>query len=261
MTTAQEFIRIKPEENPMYFHLFEDFPYFENYIQFAFKYMTPEIWVKNPPDPSAAYFYTAPAYFLTGNPDSLAVHQLLSVISKNSWILSSDERWKSYLSMYFGKKLEVHKRTLFDASSLQLEHVRLFKKELPSGLDLVQIGEQQINLPNSLLTRDILQRYFVKTDFSADGFGFCVMDGEDLVGFACSNFPIRGNILEVYVRVLDDPLYRQKGLGMALSATLIEACLLQGIEPVWDAANPISAHMAEKLGYSVLRDWEMYHIL
>lgn len=244
-----------------YRDLFLTFPYFENYIHYAFDYLTPEIWANSPKQPTVAYFCTSPAYFLTGDPNLADVSQIFATMPDDSWILVSNEAWKPHLQAYFGEKLETHPRTLFSANSLRLDHVRSLKTELPAGLQLVRIGAEQVQQNEGLFSHDVLQRFFTKADFLQDGLGFCVMDGDTLVGFALSNYPIRDDILEVYVRVPDKPQYRQKGLGMTLCATLIEYCLEHDIEPVWDAANAVSAHMAQKLGYRIAQEWEMYHIL
>lgn len=45
------------------------------------------------------------------------------------------------------------------------------------------------------------------------------------------------------------PEHRQRGLATACAARLILTCLDRGLYPSWDAANPTSAALAEKLGY------------
>lgn len=41
----------------------------------------------------------------------------------------------------------------------------------------------------------------------------------------------------------------RRGLATACAARLLLACLERGLYPSWDAANPASAALAEKLGY------------
>lgn len=260
MDHSTRFSKIALQDTQHCRKLFQNFPVFENYIHFAFDYLEPEIWVNSPENPTVSYFYTPPAYLLNGVPEPDDADPIFASMPENSWILVSDEAWKPHLERFFGEKLETHPRTLFNASSLQLDHVRSLKAALPADLKLVRIGADQVRQTESLFHRDVLRRFFGKADFLQDGFGFCVMDGEALAGFAASNYPIRENVLEVYVRVMDEPRYRQKGLGMTLCATLIEYCLEHKIEPVWDAANDVSAHMAKKLGYTVEKEWEMYHL-
>jgi GNAT superfamily N-acetyltransferase len=105
----------------------------------------------------------------------------------------------------------------------------------------------------------VIDEFFLKDDFALRGLAFCVMDGERMVAFAASNYPLRGNDLEVFVRVADDPAYRRKGLGTAVSAALLSCCLERGITPHWDAANDASTALALKLGYIKTETWAMYH--
>jgi predicted GNAT family acetyltransferase len=45
------------------------------------------------------------------------------------------------------------------------------------------------------------------------------------------------------------PDHRRRGIATACSAKLILECMERGLYPSWDAANRISVHLAEKLGY------------
>ena len=51
---------------------------------------------------------------------------------------------------------------------------------------------------------------------------------------------------------------RRKGLGAAVAAKLILACLDEGLYPAWDAANMLSVRLAEKLGYEFSREYVCY---
>ena len=53
----------------------------------------------------------------------------------------------------------------------------------------------------------------------------------------------------ISIQVNTHPDYLRRGYATAVGATLILECLERGIEPSWNAANQISAHLAEKLGY------------
>ena len=255
------FVKIKPEENIKYQYLFTHFDYFANYINFAFDHLTPEIWVNSEAKPTHAFFYTRPAYILLGDPDVLDITSIFGMMLEDSWIVPSSEKWDRHLTSYFGEKLDTHVRTSFDARSLRLEHLRSLKTGLPAGLRLVPISEAQIKDREGMLYRE-LQPYFASTDFSQHGAGFCILEGEKVIGFAAANYPIRDNILEVSVRVdyNDDPRHRQKGLGTLLSVALLEYCLEKNLEPQWDAANEISVRLALKLGYTLHEKWKMYHL-
>ncbi len=113
-----------------------------------------------------------------------------------------------------------------------------------------------------MLSQDLLCKFFTAADFIQQGAGFCLLDNGKIIGFAAANYPIRNQVLEVYIRVdyNDDPRHRQKGLGTQLAVALLEDCLEHGLEPHWDAANDISVRMALKLGYTLHHNWKMYHL-
>ena len=251
---------VKTQEVQKYRHLFSDYPYFETFINFIFEHTQPEIHVNSLDNPEAAFFYWRPIYLFTGDPQKVDYQALYTEMPYYSWIVAENEDWSQTLNEFFGDKIITHKRTLFDSKYLTLEHVQNQMRPVPAGLRITEIGPEQTQQDFDLFYKDIIKRFFTDTDFLETGFGFCVMDGETLVGFAASNFPIHDNMLEIYVRILDEPQYRQKGLAITLSAKLIEHCLNLGITPVWDSANEISAHMATKLGFRPLREWEMHQV-
>jgi GNAT superfamily N-acetyltransferase len=260
--TAPRPVKVSPADAPKYYAIFQQFEHFTNYINFAIEFFTPEIWVDDEVQPTLACFYTAPAYFLWGDPDAKNVAPLLEIIPQDSWLVPSSEKWDRHLVAYFGERLITHPRTSFDASSLNLEHLRSLKIELPAGLRLVPIDETLINDQEGMLYQDLLCKFFAAADFLQQGAGFCLLEGEEIIGFAAANYPIRNQVLEVYIRVdyNDDPRHRHQGLGTQLSAALLEYCLKNGLDPQWDAANDISIHLALKLGYTLRLAWKMYHL-
>ncbi len=54
--------------------------------------------------------------------------------------------------------------------------------------------------------------------------------------------------------------YRRQGLATACGAKLILECLNRGWYPSWDAANPASLALAEKLGYRLEHEYVAYQI-
>ena len=64
----------------------------------------------------------------------------------------------------------------------------------------------------------------------------------------------------IEVEIDTDPAERRKGLATAVGAKLILSCLDDGLEPRWDAANLISVHLAEKLGYRFDREYAYYWV-
>ena len=51
---------------------------------------------------------------------------------------------------------------------------------------------------------------------------------------------------------------RRQGLARACGARLMLECLERGLYPSWDAANKISVHLAETLGYRFREEYIVY---
>ena len=89
------------------------------------------------------------------------------------------------------------------------------------------------------------------------GIGVVAMDGNEIVAGASSYTRYKGGIeIEIDTRTE----YRRQGLAVSCASRLILACLERGLYPSWDAHTPISAALAEKLGYHIDRPYVTYAI-
>lgn len=91
-------------------------------------------------------------------------------------------------------------------------------------------------------------------DFIARGFGYCALDGSKL---ACigSSFVVCQRGVEIQIDTQEN--YRGRGLATAVAAAMIIHCLENNLIPGWDAATPISAGLAGKLGYTPQGEYSM----
>ena len=92
-------------------------------------------------------------------------------------------------------------------------------------------------------------------DFAERGIGYCLRDSDTMVGVAYSSLVCSKGI-EISIFVL--PQHRRKGLATALAGNLLRWCLKHDMDPHWDAANPESCRLAEKLGYVQTGEYEAY---
>lgn len=78
-----------------------------------------------------------------------------------------------------------------------------------------------------------------------------------MVSGASSYTVYRGGIeIEIDTRID----YRRQGLALACGAKLIMECLKRGLYPSWDAQNPGSVALSQKLGYHFDREYPVYEI-
>ena len=77
----------------------------------------------------------------------------------------------------------------------------------------------------------------------------------ELVAGASSYALFPGGI-EIEIATRED--FRKRGLATSCAARLILRCLERGLYPGWDAANRISLHLAERLGYRFAGSYPVY---
>ncbi len=82
--------------------------------------------------------------------------------------------------------------------------------------------------------------------FARDGFGVCAMAG-DTVAAAATTYSLSSDKAEVAIST--HAAHRGKGLATAVSAAMLAVCLLRGVEPHWNASNPVSQRLALRLGF------------
>jgi hypothetical protein len=136
------------------------------------------------------------------------------------------------------------------------------KKELPSNLSIVKINES--HLKEGIIYDDVISRFFRKRTFLKNGFGYALVDELNIPrGFCLTNFPKNDCDVELYFRVGydNDERYRHYGYGIQLCIYFIIYCINNGYHPIWDSANQISQHIANKLGFIEQDKWYMYKLI
>lgn len=101
----------------------------------------------------------------------------------------------------------------------------------------------------------IVPRVDMSIDCVIEGqMGQALVDGKT-VGVAYSSLVCsRGIEVSIFV----DAAHRRQGMATTLGSKLLLACLQRGLHPNWDAANPESVTVAEKLGYQRTSSYEAY---
>lgn len=133
------------------------------------------------------------------------------------------------------------KRDTFDRDKLRR------MTALPQGFALCPVDEKLYHAARAeQWSFDLVSQYPTYADYAAHGRGFAATEGEALVCGASSYTDWSGGIeIEVDCR----PDRRRRGLARACAAALMLDQLARGLHPSWDAANEISAHLADTLGY------------
>jgi GNAT superfamily N-acetyltransferase len=210
--------------------------------------------------PQAAVLLHSPvASFFGGNPESPVSLQLVQGLTPPCMINVDAEGWIDLLIETYGNRLEKRQRFDFSSECLNINHIHSFKKQVQEGIAVKRVNlDLARRLNYDLGTDNHLLSYSSPEDFVTRGVGFCALRGERIVSCA-SSFTMCHEGIEIEINT--HPYFRRRGVATILAATLIEHCLERGIEPHWNAANPISAKFAEKLWYTRKEAYDLYVLL
>jgi len=245
-----------------YYQLFRSYEVFQNYIKYAIRDLSPQIFVEKEENPQCIVFYSYPAFFIFGEPSKQYNENVFSLFTKDSWIIASSNAWKQAIQDHFKDDVQIHPRVQFSSSSLKLDYIRSQRRNIPTGLSIVPIEAK--HLTKGMIYDDVITKFYTQSDFLSNGFGFALINDQGVChGFSLTNYPIVGHEIELYVRVGYESYQhnRLQGMGTTLCTYFIEEALKRGYVPIWDSANDISTHIAKKLGYKEEKVWFMYHHL
>ena len=145
------------------------------------------------------------------------------------------------------------KHNSFDAARL-----RRFAACLPQGYLLGRMEEADYYAARQReWSRDLVSGYPDAAAYAAHGAGYAVWHGGALVCGASSYADWPGGI---EIEIDCHPAHRRRGLARACAAALVLDCLARGLHPSWDAANAVSAHLAQTLGYTPADSYTAYEI-
>ena len=168
--------------------------------------------------------------------------------------------WAAEIRRVFGKAASPRTRYAFehDAAGFVPKDLREMAERLPEGVALFPIDE---SLYRRCLAeewaRDFVSNYETFEDYARMGLGFAALRGDEMLAGASSYSSWPGGI-EIEIDTRKDQ--RRQGLARACGARLMLECLERGLFPSWDAANKISAHLAETLGYRFREEYVVYHL-
>ena len=214
-------------------------------------------FVDNIAEPTAYRVTVGPFWYFAGDAHGPGGRQLLESFPTYNLFMPSPPAWLAAAQEIYGDRLKPFTRYSFSTAKLSIEQV-------VGIFDGSKHREHIIPIDVELATRlaEIPDTYFEIADFDSiqdfiqRGMGFVVTDGDTLMGVAYSSLVCSTGIeVSIYI----DESYRQQGLATALGSRLVLECLRQSLRPNWDAANPESCKLAQKLGYVFTEAYDAYY--
>ncbi len=210
----------------------------------------------NANDPHVAQLAYADIMIYGGDAGHPLARELAQALPVHKGVLPAPGGWRDLLSRAHGECLVAIERFAFSGEKLDIEQLYSLR-QAPKGFCIKRIDlglARQIAADSDLISEDHVRNFNSPQDFCQRGIGFCILRGERIVSGA-SSYAVCNRGIEVQVNTHPD--FRQRGLATVVSAALLAHCLEHCIEAHWDAGNPTSARLAQKLGYTPAGTYEM----
>lgn len=167
--------------------------------------------------------------------------------------------WESMMERIYGGKAQKYTRyALRKDNVFDRAHLEAIKAQLPPGFTLERLRRDTYDYcQQNDWCRDWVSQFHSFEDFHRRGLGMVVKQDGIPVSGASSYYVYRGGL---EIQIDTHPDYRRRGLAAAAAAALILECLNRGLYPSWDAANPGSLALAQKLGYVFHREYTTYEV-
>lgn len=176
----------------------------------------------------------------------LAEKWLREVTAPKELLFPDSEAWRSRIRSLPGARLTDRSMQAFSARHLDRQTLAKLAAQLPSSFQMAPLDAHRATLLDTDLEPHALQVFESAEDFGRRGIGFCALAGEAIASVA-SSYTISRRHLEVAISC--HPEFRRRGLAKVVAARLLLHCLDNNLEPHWNAANPISIHLAKSLGF------------
>lgn len=220
------------------------------------------VYVDNPDRPESAMALLGDFCFFAGKASRETVG-FKPAECKNEFILMvpADETWAECIEDVYGERAKRVTRYAIKKEKhvWNLEQLKEAVRTLPAQYTMKMIDEELYGAIRSTdWAADLVSQFMDYGTYRDHGIGVAVLkDGELVAGASSYSFYSGGIEIEIDTR----PDFRRKGLAYACGAKLILECEKRGLYPSWDAQNPWSVALAEKLGYHYDHDYVTYEIV
>ena len=220
-----------------------------------------EMYADDPLHPKSAMVWLGDFCLFAGEPSQELVRFRLAHPKREFMIMiPQTEQWGKIIEYCYGvraKKVTRYatkkERNCFDRAALQRMASRLSEK-----YSLRMIDRELFGLCSQIpWCEAFVEQFDDYAMYQKRGLGVMIFSGDEPVAGASSYSAFEGGI-EIEIDTKAE--WRRRGLATACGAKLILECLERGWYPSWDAQNPLSLALAEKLGYHFDREYTAYEI-
>ncbi|MDP5276610.1 GNAT family N-acetyltransferase [Chengkuizengella axinellae] len=132
---------------------------------------------------------------------------------------------------------------------------------IPSEYQVLRMDQNLMGLDEKHIIREEIKKFWNSLEtFFENGFGYCVIKDDEVVGTCISVFVCKDEY-EIGINTYH-PRHRGKGLATAMASEFIKECLEKGITPHWTTEHfrKDSIAIANKLGFKQLPNYQVYYL-
>jgi hypothetical protein len=207
--------------------------------------------------PTVACLHLTTINAVAGDSSSPDAKEVIRSIEPMQSVFAPDSSWAQIIKEEWGERLGVLQRIKLSPKSLDINHLKHLKSQLPPGYTLESMDLETIKKLDKRKSMHILNFFGSSEDFYKMGLAFCIKFEGKVASMASTYTPFT-DMFEVEIDTFDEQ-HRRKGLATVASAALLVYALEHGIIPHWDAENQASLHLALKLGYVEPDYWDAYY--
>lgn len=270
------FQELTPENYENVRPLFEGFDYSLSILA-ALEGKNPgRIFVDDIHRPRAAFALTVEGYLLAGEHDNPEIHRALKRLLKERIFTGEvfvNGDWSMSLAVHpqdweirLPELTPTHEAVKMERYHYLCRALKVdWRAHLPEGYQLQRIDRALLKDPEMTFPAplsdwfDYEEMWGSVDNFLANGVGFCILQGREVVAY-CTSDCAAGN--QIDVGIITAPSHRRQGLATLAVAATVEHCLSHGFQVIgWhcNAENVASWKTAEKVGFERNREYAYYY--
>lgn len=233
-----------------------------------------KIYVDDPADPGAAITWTKHRFYLAGDADNDAFNRALSQLFVGEIYPQSIKAGKDVLILYYSPGSWEEEMNVILKDRFPTKHQRQFlvckelrhdwKALIPAGFSMRRVDKELLANTGlkhlGELVEELESERSSVEDFLSKSFSFCLVRGEEIVGWCLSEYNSE-NQCEVGIETVKG--YRRQGVATLTACALVEHALSNNITRIgWHcwANNKDSIALAKKVGFEHVTDYPVYYV-
>lgn len=214
-------------------------------------------YVEDLDNPSVFQIQIGPFHYFAGDAAAKGAHEMLASFKPYDLFMSASEGWLDAVQRMYGERCVGFDRYSFSSEHLSLERIQMLAQDNRSAAEVKRFDSALLDKTREKDHFIDISDFEFPADFLQRGIGYYAEKDGNVIGAAYSSLVCSTGI-EISLFVVEE--YRRQGVATALSAHLLQWCLQNNMDAHWDAANPESCKLAEKLGYIPTGRYRAYYL-